>query len=168
MSGASSSYVDGYINDREKALLKRKDLDISELINLCSIAGSFDERVTAVKYYSQAYPELKYLLIVAYFCKDAFKQLRSTGPVEYTPSNISRGGSPESISSMWTQVCRMYDTFPTGTKTKRAIAQQLLPSLYKEDAAIISQLIEGKFYIKELNEKVVQAAFPNEVPQDPN
>lgn len=167
MSGASSTYVDGYMKDTERALLKRKDLDINELISLCILPSKQEDRISELRRYSEVYPELKYFLIVAYFFKDAFTQLNSTGPIDYQPSNTKKGGSPENISSMWKQVMRMYDTFPTGPRTKRSIAQQLLPSLYKEDALLIKQLIEGKFYSKELNEVVVAKAFPNEVPADP-
>lgn len=167
MSGASSAFLNGYLTDSETARLKKKDLELSELIELCSQPASFEERVAAVQRYSGAYPELKYFLIVAYFIRNAFSQINELGPLDYQPSRVVKGGSSENITSMWRQVCRMYDTFPSGPRTKRGIAQQLLPALHKDDAGLIKQLIEGKFYRKELNEQVVQAAFPKETPQDP-
>ncbi len=167
MSGASGAFLNGYLGDRERARLKRKDLELSELVELCAQPESFEERVAAVKRYAEAYPELKYFLIVAYFCNGVFSQVNELGPVDYQPSRVPKGGSTENISSMWKQVCRMYDTFPTGPRAKRGIAQQLLASLHKDDAELISQLLAGKFYRKELNEEVVRAAFPKDVPQDP-
>jgi hypothetical protein len=167
MSGASSAFLDGYLSDRERARMKKKDLELSEIIELCAQPESFEDRVATVRRYAEAYPELKYFLVVAYFCKGVFSQVNERGPVDYQPSRVQKGASAENISSMWKQVCRMYDTFPTGPRTKRGIAQQLLPSLHKDDAELISQLLAGTFYRKELNEKVVQAAFPNETPKDP-
>ena len=167
MSGASSAFLNGYLTDREAALVKKRDLDLSELIELCAQPQSIDERVAAVQRYSAIYPELKYFLIVAYFCKDAFSQIKEQGPLDWQPSNVPKGGSAESISSMWSQVTRMYDTFPSGPRIKRGIAHQLLPTLHKDDAELIAQIIEGKYYRKELNEVVVQRAFPKETPQDP-
>lgn len=166
-SGSSSAFLNGYLNDRQKAIIKKKDLDLSELIELCALPASFEERVDAVKRYSEVYPELKYFLIVAYFHRDAFSQIRSIGPLDYMPSRVPKGGSVETLRSLWTQVTRMYDTFPTGPRVKRGIAQQLLPSLYKDDAELIHQLIEGTYYRKELNELVVSKAFPKETPQNP-
>lgn len=167
MSGSSSAFLNGYLADRELARLKKKDLELSELIELCAQPESFEDRVAAVQRYAQAYPELKYFLVVAYFCRDAFSQVNELGPVDFQPSRVQKGASTESIASMWKQVCRMYDTFPTGPRLKRGIAQQLLPALHKDDAELIKQLIEGKYYRKELNEAVVKAAFPKETPQDP-
>lgn len=167
MSGATSAFLNGYLNDRERSLLRRKDLELSELLELCAKPESLDDRVAAIRRYSEAYPELKYFLIVAYFCKGAFSQITEIGPIEYIPSKVPKGGSTENISSMWTQVTRMYNSFPSGPRTKRAIAIQLLQTLHKDDAAIIKQLIDGKYYRKEINEIVVAKAFPKETPQDP-
>lgn len=167
MSGASSAFLNGYLADREVANLRKRDLDLSELIELCAQPESLEDRVAAVKRYGTTYPELKYFLIVAYFCKGAFSQLLEAGPLDYAPSNVPKGGSIESLSSMWTQVTRMYDTFPSGNRIKRGIAQQLLPTLHKDDAILIKQIIEGKYYRKELNDTVVRLAFPKETPQDP-
>lgn len=159
MSGFSSAYINGPI--------KRKDLDLSELLDLCAQPESLDDRVAAVQRYSTAYPELKYFLIVAYFCRDAFSELLSTGPLDWQPSNVPKGGSVETLNSMWTQVTRMYNGFPSGPRIKRGLAHQLLPRLHKDDAELIGKLINGKYYRKELNEKVVQLAFPKDTPQDP-
>lgn len=167
MSGASSAFLGGYLSDRERANLKKRDLDLSELLELCAQPESIEERVAAVQRYSSVYPELKYFLIVAYFCRDAFTELLSNGPLDWQPTNVPKGGSAETLNSMWTQVTRMYNTFPSGPRIKRGIAHQLLPRLHKDDAALIAQIIEGKYYRKELNEKVVQLAFPKETPQDP-
>lgn len=167
MSGASSAFLNGYLTDRERGRLRNKDLELSELIELCAQPESIEDRVAAVRRYSEAYPELKYFLIVAYFCKDAFGQLRALGKIDYMPSRVQKGASTENIKSMWTQVTRLYDTFPTSAKAKRGIAQQLLPALHKDDAELIVQIIEGKYYRKELNEVVVSQAFPKETPQDP-
>jgi len=167
MSGSSSAFLNGYLNDRERSKLRRKDLELSELIELCAQPESFEERVATVQRYAQAYPELKYFLVVAYFCKGVFSQVNEAGPVDFQPSRVAKGGSIESIQSMWKQVCRMYDTFPTGPRAKRGIAQQLLSSLHKDDAKLISNLLAGNYYRKELNEAVVKAAFPAETPQDP-
>lgn len=168
MSGASSAFLNGYLSDREHANLKKKDLDLSELLELCAQPESLEDRVAAVQRYSRVYPELKYFLIVAYFCRDAFSELLSTGPLDWQPSNVPKGGSVETLNSMWTQVTRMYNSFPSGPRIKRGLAHQLLPRLHKDDAALISQLIAGKYYRKELNELVVQKAFPKETPQSPN
>lgn len=167
MSGSSSAFLNGHLSDRERQLIRRQDLDLSELLNLCAQPESLDERVAAVQRYSQAYPELKLFLIVAYFYKDAFTHVNQVGPVDYVVSKVPKGGSPETLASAWKQVTRMYDTFPTGPKAKRGIAQQLLSSLHKDDALLFSQLLSGKYYRKELNEEVVAKAFPQEVPQDP-
>jgi hypothetical protein len=167
MSGSSSAYLNGHLANRDRPVLRRKDLDLSEIITLCSKPLEFEERVDLVKDYGEMYPEFKYFLIVAYFCKDAFKEIQSTGPIEFQPSKVQRGASTESLKSMWSEVTRLYDTFPSGPKIKRGIAQRLLTSLYKEDALIINQLLAGKFYLKELNDSVIKAAFPQSVPQDP-
>lgn len=167
MSGASSAFLNGYIGDRERANLKKRDLDLSELLELCARPESLEDRVAAVQRYSIAYPELKYFLIVAYFCRDAFSELLSTGPLDWQPSNVAKGASLETLNSMWTQVTRMYNSFPSGPRIKRGIAHQLLPRLHKDDAKLIHQIIEGKYYRKELNEKVVQLAFPKDTPSDP-
>jgi hypothetical protein len=167
MSGSSSAFLNGYLSDREAALVKKRDLDLSELIELCAQPASIDDRVAAVKRYSAIYPELKYFLIVAYFCKDAFSQVNELGPLDWAPSSVPKGGSVETLQSMWTQVTRMYDTFPSGPRIKRGIAHQLLPTLHADDAELIAQIIAGKYYRKELNEVVVQRAFPKETPQDP-
>lgn len=167
MSGASSAFLNGYLNDRERVNLKKRDLDLSELIELCAQPDSIEERVAAVQRYSSVYPELKYFLIVAYFCRDAFSELLSTGTLDWQPSNVPKGGSVETLNSMWTQVTRMYNSFPSGPRIKRGLAHQLLPRLHKDDADLIAKIIEGKFYRKELNEKVVQLAFPKETPQNP-
>lgn len=167
MSGASSAFLGGYLSDRERANLKKRDLDLSELIELCSQPESIEDRVAAVQRYSSIYPELKYFLIVAYFCRDAFTELLSTGPLDWQPSQVPKGGSVETLNSMWTQVTRMYNTFPSGPRIKRGLAHQLLPRLHADDAALIAQIIEGKFYRKELNEVVVRMAFPKETPSDP-
>jgi hypothetical protein len=167
MSGAAGAFLNGYMGDRERALLKRKELDLSEVLELCAQPASFEERVAAVRRYAEAYPEVKYFLVVAYFCKDAFTQIHELGPIEYEPSKVPKGGSAENISSMWKEVTRLYDTFPSGPRIKRGIAQRLLMNLHRDDAALISQLLEGTFYRKELNEAVVKAAFPDVTPQDP-
>ena len=159
MTGFSSAYI--------QAPIKRKDLDLSELLDLCAQPESLEDRVAAVQRYAKAYPELKYFLIVAYFCRDAFSELLSAGPLDWQPTNVPKGGSSETLNSMWTQVTRMYNGFPSGDRIKRGLAHQLLPRLHKDDATIIGQLIHGKYYRKELNEKVVQLAFPKETPQDP-
>jgi hypothetical protein len=168
MSGASSAFTQGYLTDRQAANIKRRDLDLSELIELCAQPEKFEDRVAAVQRYSAIYPELKYFLIVAYFYRDAFSDILSIGPLDWQPSNVPKGGSVETLKSMWRQVNRMYDTFPTGPRTKRAVAHQLLPSLHKDDAKLLAEIIQGKYYRKELNESVVAAAFPGDVPQDPN
>lgn len=167
MSGASSAFLNGYLADKEASKLKKKDLDISELLELCAQPQSIDDRVKAVQRYSAIYPELKYFLIVAYFCKTAFSQITEMGPLDWAQTNVPKGGSVETLSSMWNQVTRMYDTFPSGPRIKRGIAHQLLPALHRDDAELIAQLIEGKYYRKELNEEVVRRAFPKETPQDP-
>jgi hypothetical protein len=167
MSGASSAFLNGYLADREVANLRKRDLDLSELIELCAQPESQESRVAAVQRYGATYPELKYFLIVAYFCRDAFSQVLELGPLDYANSNVPKGGSVETLSSMWTQVTRMYNTFPSGPRIKRGIAHQLLPALHKDDAALVQQIIEGKYYRKELNEQVVRLAFPKETPSDP-
>lgn len=167
MSGASAAFTQGYLTDRQAANLKKRDLDLSELIELCVQPEKFEDRVAAVRRYSSIYPELKYFLIVAYFCRDSFTELLSVGPLDWAPSNVPKGGSSETLQSMWKQVTRMYDTFPTGPRTKRGIAHQLLPSLHKDDAKLVAEIIQGKYYRKELNEVVVRAAFPEDTPTDP-
>ena len=163
-SGASSAYTNGHLVDRVSRQGIRRDLDLSELLDLCSKPLGIDERVAELQRYSVLYPELKYFLVVAYFCKNAFSQLNAPGPVEYTPSKLSKGSSVETLKSLWKQVTLMYDTYPSGPKVKRGRAQQLLPELHKDDAALISDLLNGSFYRKELNELVVSKAFPNETP----
>jgi hypothetical protein len=167
MSGSSSAYLNGHLSDRQRTLVKRKDLDLSELIKICSEPLGIDERVALVQQYSSIYPELKFFLIVAYFCKNAFSQINQAGPIEFTFSKVPKGGSTETLQSMWKEVTRLYDTFPSGPKIKRGPAYQLLTSLHKDDAVILSELLHGKFYRKELNEVVVSKAFPNETPQLP-
>lgn len=167
MSGASSAYLNGHFSDRQRELIKRKDLDISELLKICSEPTGIEERVQLVKEYSAVYPELKYFLIVAYFCKDVFSQLTEAGPVEFEPSKVPRGGSTESLKSLWSEVTKLYNDFPSGPRIKRGRAYQLLTALHKDDALVISELIHGKFYSKELNEVVVSMAFPSETPQRP-
>lgn len=166
MSGASSAYVNGYLADSISRQGTRRDLELSELLDLCSIPLGIDERVAELKRFSILYPELKYFLVVAYFCKGAFSQLNAQGPVEYVPSKVDKGGGVETLKSMWKQITLMYDTYPSGPKAKRGRAQQLLPTLHKDEAKLISDLLNGKFYRKELNEMVVAKAFPNEVPKD--
>jgi hypothetical protein len=167
MSGASSAFTNGHLSDREKTLVRRKDLDLSELLNLCAEPLGIDDRVQRIQAYSSVYPELKFFLIVANFCKGAFSQMNQPCPIEFQYSKIPKGGSTETLQSMWREVTRMYDTFPSGPKIKRGRAYQLLISLHKDDAEILSQLFQGKFYRKELNEVVVSKAFPKETPQLP-
>lgn len=165
MSGSSSAFLDGYLSGRQRG--RKKDLDLSELINICAKPESIDDRVAALQHYGNMYPEFRYFMIVAYFCKNEFSQLRALGVLDYAPSRVPKGGSVESLKSMWTQVTRMYDEFPTSARAKRGIAQQLLSSLHLDDAKLIHQLLAGKFYMKELNELVVSKAFPKETPRDP-
>ena len=167
MSGASSAYTDGHFTGRQKEMVRRKDLDLHELLELCSKPVDMDDRVKLVQEYSSIYPELKYFLIVAYFCRGSFSQLNDIGPIEYIPSKVGRGGSVETLKSMWKEVTRLYDSFPSGPRIKRGVAHQLLISIHHEDAVIINQMLQGKFYKKELNEIVVSKAFPKETPQLP-
>lgn len=167
MSGSSSAYLNGHLSDRQRTLVRRKDLDLSELLDICSKPLGIDERVKLVQEYSSIYPELKYFLIVANFCKGAFSQLSQPEPIEFVPSTVPKGGSTETLQSMWKEVCRLYDTFPSGPKIKRGRAYQLLITLHKDEALILNQLFQGKFYRKELNEVVVSKAFPKETPQSP-
>lgn len=167
MSGSSSAFSNGYLSDRQQSNIQRKDLDLNELIVLCSKPLGIEERVIELQRYSAIYPELKLFLIVAYFCKDAFSQINAIGPIDYIPSKIPKGGSPENLKSMWREITKMYDDFPSGARVKRGKAQTLLGSLYAEDAVLVANLISGKFYSKELNEVVVSKAFPKETPQDP-
>lgn len=167
MTGSSSTFVNGHLADRERIPTRRRDMDLSELITLCSQPIGFDERVQMVTEYAHVYPELKYFLIVAYFCKDAFKEIQTTGVIDFIPSKVQKGASPESLSSMWKEVMRLYDTFPSGPKIKRGIAQRLLSQLHVDDAILIQKLLSGKFYMKELNDAVVAAAFPKEIPATP-
>lgn len=167
MSGASSAYSNGYIGDRQRDNIKKRDLDISELIDLCSKPVSQEDRIKTIREYSLLYPELKLFLIVAYFCKDAFSQINKIGPIQYTPSKTPKGASPETLKSMWIMVSKMYDTHPSGPRVKRGRAQQLLESLNIDDAILIGHLIAGNFYSKELNEEVVALAFPEGCPKDP-
>jgi hypothetical protein len=147
--------------------IRRKDLDLHELINICSEPKSKEDRVKILQNYAATYPELKFFLIVAYFCKGVFKTITDIGPLELIPSKVQKGSSVETVKSMWSEVTKMYDTFPTGPRTRRGRAQRLLEQLYIEDAKLIHSLISGKFYSKELNESVVAEAFPNEVPESP-
>lgn len=168
-SGASSAYSNGHVIDADKQspVRQRRDLDLSDLIQLCSEPVEFNERVETLKMYDKIYPELGCFLIVAYFCKDEFTQVNCNGPIDYTPTRVPKGGSVETMKSMWREVTRLYDSFPSGPRIKRAIAYQLLVSLYKDDAKIIHDLITGKFYSLKLNEAVVKAAFPDRTPSDP-
>lgn len=145
---------------------RTKDYDISELIEICSKPKTFDERVACLKSFGDKYPELKYFMIVAYFCKDSFTDLCKTGEIEYRPSKIHKGSSVENLRSMWTVITRLYNAFPSGPKIKRGLAYQLLCDLHPDDAAVVYDLLFGRFYRKELNEKVVQAAFPELVPSN--
>jgi hypothetical protein len=167
MSGSSSAFSNGYLADRQQANIQRKDLDLNELIILCSKPLGIDERVAELQRYSAAYPELKLFLIVAYFYKNAFSQINSIGPINYIVSKVPKGGSVENIKSMWREITKMYDEFPSGAKAKRGKAQTLLGNLHADDAALVASLISGTFYNKELNEVVVSKAFPKETPQDP-
>lgn len=167
MSGSSSAFLYGHLADRDRALIRKKDLDLSEILDLCSKPTSIDERVAEVQRYSSVYPQLKLFLLVAYFYKGAFSELMKNGPIDYIPSRTPKGGSPETLASMWNQVTRLYNEFALGPKAKRGVAQQLLGSLHKDDAELIHQLIQGKFYSKELNEAVVAKAFPQDAPKDP-
>lgn len=167
MSGASSAFLDGYLSERERSKLRRQDLELSELLEICAKPTSQEERVSTLQKYGQAYPELKYFLIVAYFCKETFSELRTLGKIEYIPSTVQKGASIENIKSLWSQVMRLYNEFPTSPKAKLAIARQLLMNVHKDDAEMLNSLIEGTFYRKELNEQVVRLAFPKEVPADP-
>lgn len=166
MSGASSAYSNGMIADRARRNLKRKDLDIHELLNICSEPTDIDDRVELVKKMSVTYPELKLFLIVAYFYRDVFKDINEK-PLNYIPSRVSSGASQETLRSMWSEVTKIYDTFPSSPRIKRARAQGLLGNLYIEDAKVMYDLFTGKFYRKELNELVVQKAFPEDIPQSP-
>ena len=144
--------------------IRRKDLDIHELLQICSAPKEKQERIEILRRYALVYPELRYFLVVAYFCKDAFKTITDIAPMEFKPSKVRKGSSIENISSMWREVTKMYDTFPTGPRTRRGKAQRLLEELYYEDAQVIHDLIHGKFYSKELNESVVAEAFPLDIP----
>lgn len=167
MSGASSAYHNGHLSDRQRELVRRKDLDLSELLDLCSEPLGIDERVNLIQQYSAVYPELKSFLIVSCFCKGAFSQVNLSGPVEFQLSKVPKGGSTENLKSLWATITQLYDTYPSGPRIKRGKAYQLLTSLYKDDAVVIAQLLAGQYYRKELNEIVVSKAFPNETPQPP-
>jgi len=167
MSGATSAFLNGYLADVQTSQGRKRDLELSELLDLCAKPESQEERIATVQRLGAMYPELKYFLIVAYFCKNAFSELNSLGPIDYKPASVPKGGSVETLKSMWEQVTRLYDSFPSGPKIKRGIAYQLLSSLHEDEAELIQQIIQGKYYRKELNEIVVQRAFPKETPQDP-
>lgn len=145
-------------------MARYKDYDISELIEICSKPVTLEKRVETLKTFGTQYPELKYFLVVAYFCKDAFSSLRETGEIEYKPSKIAKGSSVENLRSMWTVVTRLFNDFPSGPKLKRGLAYQLLCDLHPDDAALVYELIFGNFYRKELNEHVVAMAFPELIP----
>lgn len=167
MSGASSAFLNGHLSDRQRELVRRKDLDLAELLNLCAEPLGIDERVNLIQQYSKVYPELRMFLIVANFYKDSFKQLNELGPIQFELSKVPKGGSPENLRSMWYTVTQLYDEYASGPRIKRGKAYQLLTSLYKDDAVIISQLLQGKYYRKELNEIVVGKAFAIEVANSP-
>lgn len=146
--------------------MRTKDYDISELIEICSAPKTIDERVKTLKAFGSQYPELKYFLVVAYFCKNTFSSLIETGEIEYRQSKIHKGSSVENLRSMWTTITRLFNDFPSGPKIKRGLAYQLLCDLHPDDAALVYLLIFGRFYRKELNEQVVMKAFPELIPGD--
>lgn len=154
--GLSSAY--GAVNTR-------RDLDINDLLELCGKPDKIEDRIDLVKRYAVAYPEFKFFLIVAHFCRDSFSQILSLGPLNYIESKVPKGGSTENMRSMWNEITKMYDTFPTGPRTKRGRAQRLLGDLYSEDARIVYSLISGTFESKRVNELVVQGAFPDLCPK---
>lgn len=164
MSGATSAFLNGYLADVQTSQGRTRDLELSELLDICAKPESQEERVATVKRLGAMYPELKYFLIVAYFCKNAFSELNSTGKIDYTPSSVPKGGSVETLKSMWEQVTRLYDSFPSGPRIKRGIAYQLLSNLHRDEAELIEQILQGKYYRKELNELIVHQAFPQETP----
>jgi hypothetical protein len=169
MSGASSAYLNGHIANVPRLNPKRKvDYDISELLELCSKPISQDDRILNLQNYGALYPELKNFLLVAYYYKGAFKQLNSTGIIDYIPSKVIRGSSVETLASTWREITRLYDSFPSGPKIKRGIAQRLLSEVSPEDGQVIIELLTDKFYSKELNETVVAKAFPGDIPTLPN
>jgi hypothetical protein len=147
-----------------RGIIRRKDLDIHELLNICSAPTSKEDRITILQDYAKVYPELKYFLVVAYFCKDAFKSITEIAPIEFIPSKVHKGSSIENITSMWREITKMYDSFPTGPRVRRGKAQRLLEELYYEDAKLVHLLLTGKYYSKELNESVVVEAFPLDIP----
>jgi hypothetical protein len=155
--GASSAYG--------AMTVRRTDKELHELIDICSAPESHEDRVTVLRKYGNAFPELKNFFIVAYFCKDAFKSITDMGEFGYIASKVAPGASEENLASMWREVTRMYDTFPTGPKVKRGRAQRILGTLYAKDAEYLYKLIFGNFYSKELNELVVKEAFPELVPK---
>jgi len=147
----------------------RKDLDISELLDLCSAPLSKEERVKTLKEQAKIYPELKYFLIVAYFYTDVFKGiLDSNGGLAYIPSTIvTKGASLESLKSMWNQIKTIFDTYESGFRIRRSKAQQLLNRLYKDDALVVHNLFTGNYKNIALNASVVAEAFPEDIP-NPN
>lgn len=149
---------------KKVTVIRRKDLDLHELIDICSAPMSKEARIQILKDYAETYPELKYFLIVAYFYKGVFKSITDIGPIAFVPSKVQKGSSIESVKSMWREITNMYDTVPSGPRTRRGKAQRLLSELYIEDAKAVHALLSGKFYNKELNESVVAEAFPSEIP----
>lgn len=147
-----------------RGVIRRKDLDLHELLNICSAPTTKEDRIQILKDYALVYPELKYFLVVGYFYKGVFKSITDIAPLEFRQSKVHKGSSVENISSMWREVTKMYDTFPTGPRVRRGKAQRLLEELYHEDALLIHSLLSGSFYSKELNESVVAEAFPLEIP----
>lgn len=160
MQGASSTYQP----IGRKDLVLRRDLDINDLLLICGKPDKIEDRVQFLKEYATVYPELKLFLVVGYFCRDAFTDLLELGPLDFPLSKVPKGGAAENLKSTWQQVTKMYNTFPAGPRTKRGHAQRLLSELYKEDAKIFKQLIEGKFYDERINELVVKQAFPELCP----
>ena len=147
-----------------RGVIRRKDLDIHELLSICSEPTTKEDRISILKDYAVVYPELKYFLVVAYFYKDVFKSITDIAPLEFIPTKVHKGASIETVSSMWSEITKMYDTFPTGPRVRRGKAQRLLSELYIEDAKVVHALLSGKFYSKELNESVVAEAFPLDIP----
>ena len=154
--GASSAY---------SAVSRRADLELHELIDICSKPDKIEDRVALLKRYGSVYPELKCFLVVAYFCKDTFKDITSMGRFGYIPSKVGKGASEENLSSLWKEITKMYDTFSSGPKVKRGRAQRLLGSIFSKDAEYLYKLIYGEFYSESLNELVVREAFPELCPK---
>lgn len=145
----------------------RKDYDISDLIELCSAPSSIEERVVLLQEYAAIYPELMYFLVVGYFAKDSFSEI-TKDPIDYKPSKMSKGGSYETLATMWKEITYLYDTFESSVRIKRSKAFRLLCELHPEDAALVHSLLHGKFYSLELNEMVVAKAFPDALPKGKN